>query len=53
MFCDAGPNDAGHCRIRYMPLPLPESLAEHFPMIGRAEMLYINHRGSETAGLIR
>jgi len=26
------------------PLPLPESIAEHFPMVGRAEMLYINHR---------
>jgi hypothetical protein len=26
-----------------MPLPLPESIAEHFPMVGRAEMLYINH----------
>jgi hypothetical protein len=26
------------------PLPLPESIAEHFPMVGRAEMLYINHK---------
>ena len=25
------------------PIPLPESIAEHFPMVGRAEMLYINH----------
>jgi hypothetical protein len=27
-----------------MPLPLPESIAEHFPMVGRAEMTYINHK---------
>ncbi|MBV8053631.1 MAG: hypothetical protein JO071_00150, partial [Deltaproteobacteria bacterium] len=27
-----------------MPLPLPESIAEHFPAIGRAEMVYINHK---------
>jgi hypothetical protein len=27
-----------------MPLPLAESLAEHFPMVGRTEMLYINYR---------
>ena len=25
------------------PLPLPEKIAEHLPMVGRAEMLYINH----------
>jgi hypothetical protein len=28
-----------------MPLPLPASLAEHFPAVGRAEMTYINHKG--------
>jgi hypothetical protein len=27
-----------------MPLPLPESIAEHLPMVGRAEMTYINHK---------
>jgi hypothetical protein len=27
-----------------MPLPLPASLAEHFPAVGRAEMTYINHK---------
>lgn len=27
-----------------MPLPLPESIAEHFPAVGRAEMTYINHK---------
>jgi hypothetical protein len=26
-----------------MPLPLPESIMEHFPLVGRAEFLYINH----------
>src|SRR5215469_530797 len=27
-----------------MPLPLPERIAEHFPAVGRAEMVYINHK---------
>jgi hypothetical protein len=27
-----------------MPLPLPEVVAEHFPVVGRAEMVYINHK---------
>jgi len=27
-----------------MPLPLPESIAEHFPAVGRAEVVYINHK---------
>jgi hypothetical protein len=26
------------------PLPLPESLAEHFPAVGRAELVYANHQ---------
>jgi hypothetical protein len=26
------------------PLPLPTSLAEHFPAVGRAEVTYINHK---------
>jgi len=25
------------------PLPMPASIAEYFPVVGRAEALYINH----------
>jgi hypothetical protein len=34
------------------PLPMPASLAEYFPAVGRAEMLYINHQSlnDTTAG---
>jgi hypothetical protein len=28
-----------------VPLPMPASIAEHFPAVGRAEMVYINHKG--------
>jgi hypothetical protein len=27
------------------PLPMPASLAEHFPAVGRAEFVYANHQG--------
>ncbi|HKV54995.1 MAG TPA: hypothetical protein VJN94_10155 [Candidatus Binataceae bacterium] len=30
------------------PLPVPSSIAEYFPAVGRGEMLYINHNSFET-----
>ena len=31
-----------------MPLPVPESLSEYLPLVGRAEAVYANHQGVNT-----
>ncbi len=30
------------------PLPVPASIAEYFPAVGRAEMIYVNHQNNES-----
>jgi uncharacterized protein DUF1302 len=30
------------------PVPMPSSLAEHLPFVGRAEMIYVNHQNFES-----